>query len=188
MPRLAADGPRGVDRGGRVLARRVGPADGRRRRGGRPAGERVVPGRAGPGGPGTIEHLVGYVAFFALALGLADELVRLRLLWRRRRERFTLGPVFAAGLVAFLLWVGWARSPSTRTHLPVHVLVALAGDGRGGGRWSARGPLPPPPQPNTPAGVRLNSAVTGPASPSLLGKGVRGLGYTPPADLPPALT
>ena len=54
--------------------------------------------------PGTVEHLIGYVLMFGFGLGLTK--------WsdhanRRRKSRFSLGPVFVAGLVSFLLYAGW---------------------------------------------------------------------------------
>jgi hypothetical protein len=106
-----------------------------------PANESYLAG-AVRAAPGTIEHLVGYVAFFALALGLTSWSDYAR---RRRRERFTLGPVFAAGLVAFLLWVGWNIFIHS-DHLPVYMLVALAGTA-GVVQMVSPWTPPPPPQP-----------------------------------------
>ena len=64
---------------------------------------------------------------------------------RRRKERFSLGPVFGAGFCAFLLWVGWnifIRSGDP----PGYMFVALAGTAgvvQMVSPWAA----PPPPQP-----------------------------------------
>jgi serine/threonine protein kinase len=92
--------------------------------------------------PGTVEHLIGYVLLFALAMGVTGWADYVR---RRRKERFSLGPVFGAGLVAFLLWLGWnvfihSDSP------PVYMLVALAGTA-GVVQMVSPWTPPPPPQP-----------------------------------------
>jgi hypothetical protein len=92
--------------------------------------------------PGTIEHLVGYTALFALALGFTGWSDQTR---RRRRERFTLGPVFWAGLVAFLLWVGWNIFIHSDDP-PGYMLVALAGTA-GVVQLVSPWTPPPPPQP-----------------------------------------
>jgi eukaryotic-like serine/threonine-protein kinase len=93
--------------------------------------------------PGTIEHLVGYVLLFALALGVPNWSDYVR---RRRRERFTLGPVFVAGLVAFLLWLGWNVFLHSSNDLPAYTLVALAG-AAGVVQMVTPWTPPPPPQP-----------------------------------------
>jgi hypothetical protein len=92
--------------------------------------------------PGTIQHLVGYTLLFGLALGVVSWHDYSR---RRRKERFSLGPVFGAGFCAFLLWVGWnifIRSGDP----PGYMFVALAGTAgvvQMVSPWAA----PPPPQP-----------------------------------------
>lgn len=106
-----------------------------------PAAEAYLAG-AVRAAPGTIEHLIGYVLFFALALGLTAGTLSTR---RRRKDRFSLGSVFGAGLTAFLLWVGWhifihSDSP------PVYMLVALAGTA-GVVQLVSPWTPPPPPQP-----------------------------------------
>jgi hypothetical protein len=93
--------------------------------------------------PGTIEHLVGYVLLFALALGVPSWSDYVR---RRRRERFSLGPVFVAGLVAFLLWLGWSVFLHSSDDLPAYTLVALAG-AAGVVQMVTPWTPPPPPQP-----------------------------------------
>ena len=90
--------------------------------------------------PGTIEHLIGYTVFFALALGLTRWSDNTR---RRRRERFTLGPVFVAGVVAFLLWVGWNIFIHSDDP-PGYMMVAIAGTA---GVVQMVSPWMPPPAP-----------------------------------------
>lgn len=92
--------------------------------------------------PGTVEHLVGYVLLFALALGVTGWADYVR---RRRKERFSLGPVFGAGLVAFLLWLGWHVFIHSDAP-PVYMLVALAGTA-GVVQMVSPWTPPPPPQP-----------------------------------------
>jgi hypothetical protein len=92
--------------------------------------------------PGAVEHLIGYTIFFALALSLTS--------WsdygrRRRKERFSLGPVFGAGLCAFLLWVGWNVFIHS-SNPPTYMLVALAGTA-GVVQLVSPWTPPPPPQP-----------------------------------------
>ena len=92
--------------------------------------------------PGTVEHLVGYVLLFALALGVTGWADYVR---RRRKERFSLGPVFGAGLVGFLLWLGWNVFIHSDAP-PVYMLVALAGTA-GVVQMVSPWTPPPPPQP-----------------------------------------
>jgi len=106
-----------------------------------PANESYL-GGAVRAAPGTVEHLLGYVLLFALAMGVTGWADYVR---RRRKERFSLGPVFGAGLVAFLLWLGWnvfihSDSP------PAYMLVALAGTA-GVVQMVSPWTPPPPPQP-----------------------------------------
>ena len=63
---------------------------------------------------------------------------------RRRKERFSLGPVFGAGLVAFLLWLGWNVFIHSDAP-PVYMLVALAGTA---GVVQMVSPWTPPPPPH----------------------------------------
>ena len=91
--------------------------------------------------PGSVEHLIGYVAFFAAALGLKN--------WsgyasRRRKERFSLGPVFGAGIFAFILWLVWLIF--MQDNLPAYMMVALAGTA-GVVQMVSPWTPPPPPQP-----------------------------------------
>ncbi|HEX3151935.1 MAG TPA: hypothetical protein VHR66_27935, partial [Gemmataceae bacterium] len=92
--------------------------------------------------PGTIEHLIGYVLLFSLALGVSGWTDYVR---RRRKERFTLGPVFVAGLIAFLLWLGWNIFIHS-DQPPGYMLVALAGTA-GVVQMVSPWTPPPPPQP-----------------------------------------
>ena len=64
---------------------------------------------------------------------------------RRRRERFSLGPIFVAGFCAFLLWVGWNVFPRL-SDPPAYMLVALAGTA-GVVQLVSPWTPPPPPQP-----------------------------------------
>jgi serine/threonine protein kinase len=92
--------------------------------------------------PGTVEHLIGYVLLFSLAMGVTGWADYVR---RRRKERFSLGPVFGAGLVAFLLWLGW--NVFTRSDPPpAYMFVALAGTA-GVVQMVSPWTPPPPPQP-----------------------------------------
>ncbi len=92
--------------------------------------------------PGAIDHLAGYMALFALAMGMTSWGDSAR---RKRRERFSLGPVFVAGFCGFLLWIGW--NIFLHSHeLPIYMIVALAGTAgvvQMVSPWTA----PPPPQP-----------------------------------------
>jgi eukaryotic-like serine/threonine-protein kinase len=92
--------------------------------------------------PGAVEHLVGYVLFFGLSMGLIgwNDYAR-----RRRKERFSLGPVFGAGLVAFLLWLGWNIFIHS-DQPPWYMVVALAGTA-GVVQMVSPWTPPPPPQP-----------------------------------------
>jgi hypothetical protein len=92
--------------------------------------------------PGAVEHLVGYVVFFGLSLGLVGWSDYAR---RRRKERFSLGPVFGAGLVAFLLWLGWNIFIHS-DQPPWYMVVALAGTA-GVVQMVSPWTPPPPPQP-----------------------------------------
>jgi hypothetical protein len=92
--------------------------------------------------PGTVEHLIGYVLLFSLAMGVTGWADYVR---RRRKERFSLGPVFGAGLVAFLLWLGWNVFIHSDTP-PTYMLVALAGTA-GVVQMVSPWTPPPPPQP-----------------------------------------
>jgi hypothetical protein len=92
--------------------------------------------------PGTIEHLVGYTAFFAGAFGFGA--------WskyasRRRKERFSLGPVFGAGFVGFMMWVVWCMFLDT-DNAPASAMFALAGTA-GVVQMVSPWTPPPPPQP-----------------------------------------
>ncbi|HKA07567.1 MAG TPA: serine/threonine-protein kinase [Gemmataceae bacterium] len=91
---------------------------------------------------GTVEHLIGYTLFFALALGMTKWSDNTR---RRRRERFTLGPVFVAGFCAFLLWIGWNIFIHSDDP-PGYIFVALAGTA-GVVQMVSPWTPPPPPQP-----------------------------------------
>jgi hypothetical protein len=106
-----------------------------------PADESYL-GGAVRAGPGTVEHLIGYVLLFSLAMGLTAWSDYAR---RRRKERFSLGPVFGAGLVAFLLWIGWNVFIHSDTP-PAYMLVALAGTA-GVVQMVSPWTPPPPPQP-----------------------------------------
>ena len=106
-----------------------------------PANESYL-GGAVRAAPGTVEHLLGYVLLFALAMGVTGWADYVR---RRRKERFSLGPVFGAGLVAFLLWLGWNVFIHSDTP-PVYMLVALAGTA-GVVQMVSPWTPPPPPQP-----------------------------------------
>ncbi|WP_052640215.1 serine/threonine-protein kinase [Zavarzinella formosa] len=100
--------------------------------------------------PGTIEHLIGYMLLFGFGLGLTR--------WsdyanRRRKERFSLGPVFVAGFVSFMLYVGW----SAFIHMdapPLYMFLALAGSA---GVVQMVSPWTPPPPP-LPKRRRLQAA------------------------------
>jgi hypothetical protein len=92
--------------------------------------------------PAMVQHLIGYTAMFAVALGLLS--------WgdntkRRRKDRFSLAPVFVTGFFAFLLWIGWnifIRSGDP----PGYMFVALAGTA-GVVQMVSPWTPPPPPQP-----------------------------------------
>lgn len=91
--------------------------------------------------PGTIEHLVGYVLLFAFGLGLTK--------WsnyanRRRKERFSLGPVFVAGFVSFMLYIGWNIFMRNMEDPPLYMFLALAGST---GVVQLVSPWTPPPPP-----------------------------------------
>lgn len=90
--------------------------------------------------PGTIEHLIGYPIFFALAMGMTPWADHAR---RRRKERFSLGPVFSVGLCGFLLWIGWSIFLHSYD-FPGYMLVALAGTA---GVVQMVSPWTPPPPP-----------------------------------------
>ncbi|HJZ91394.1 MAG TPA: serine/threonine-protein kinase [Gemmataceae bacterium] len=92
--------------------------------------------------PGTVEHLIGYTVFFALAMGMMSWGDHTR---RRRKERFSLGPVFVAGFCAFLLWVGWNIFIHSDDP-PGYMMVALAGTA-GVVQMVSPWTPPPPPQP-----------------------------------------
>jgi eukaryotic-like serine/threonine-protein kinase len=92
--------------------------------------------------PGTIEHLVGFVLFFAFALGMTRWSNTAR---RRRKERFSLGPVFGAGFCAFLLWIGWNIFIHSDDP-PGYIFIALAGTA-GVVQMVSPWTPPPPPQP-----------------------------------------
>ena len=90
--------------------------------------------------PGAIEHLIGYTVLFALAVGMISWSDHTR---RRRKNRFSLGPVFGAGFCAFLLWIGWnifIRSDDP----PGYIFLALAGTA---GVVQLVSPWTPPPAP-----------------------------------------
>jgi eukaryotic-like serine/threonine-protein kinase len=106
-----------------------------------PASESYLAGTV-QASPGTIEHLIGYVLLFSLALGMSAWTDYTR---RRRKERFTLGPVFVAGLIAFLLWLGWNIFIHS-DQPPGYMLVALAGTA-GVVQMVSPWTPPPPPQP-----------------------------------------
>lgn len=72
--------------------------------------------------PGAINHLLGCMAIFAAGLSMVTWTDSFR---RRRKSRFSLGPVFAAGLAGFLLWVGWQIMVPAST--PPHIMMTLAG-------------------------------------------------------------
>lgn len=92
--------------------------------------------------PGAMEHLIGYPLFFALALGVYSWADCSR---RRRRERFSLGPVFGAAVWAFVLWVGWNVFLHSYD-LPWYTVVAVAGTA-GVVQLVSPWTPPPPPQP-----------------------------------------
>ena len=92
--------------------------------------------------PGAVEHLIGYVLLFAVAMVTASWSDYAR---RRRKERFSLGPVFGTGLMAFLLWLGW-NVVIHSDQPPVYMLVALAGTA-GVVQMVSPWTPPPPPQP-----------------------------------------
>lgn len=92
--------------------------------------------------PGTMEHLIGYMVMFGAALGVLSWRDHTR---RRRKDRFSLGPVFAAGFVAFLLWVGWNIFIHTGDP-PGYMFIALAGTA-GVVQMVSPWTPPPPPQP-----------------------------------------
>lgn len=92
--------------------------------------------------PGTMEHLFGYMAFFACALSFGA--------WnkyagRRRKERFSIGPVFGAAITGFLLWVVWCAVLDTQ-NAPASAMFALAGTA-GVVQMVSPWTPPPPPQP-----------------------------------------
>ena len=95
-----------------------------------------------PISPGTIEHLIGFVLFFAIALGMTKWSNSAR---RRRKERFSLGPVFGAGFCAFLLWIGWNIFIHSDDP-PGYIFIALAGTA-GVVQMVSPWTPPPPPQP-----------------------------------------
>ena len=73
--------------------------------------------------------LAGYAAYFALALGVLN--------WwentdRRRDERFSLYPLFAAGIFGFLMML-FLHIPAGagEPHLPVYLCLVLAGTAAG---------------------------------------------------------
>jgi hypothetical protein len=90
--------------------------------------------------PGTVNHLVGYTLMFGLALGVIGWHDYAR---RRRKEWFSLGPVFAAGFCAFLLWVGWNIFIHSADP-PAYMFIALAGTA---GVVQLVSPWNPPPAP-----------------------------------------
>lgn len=91
---------------------------------------------------GTMEALIGYTVFFALALGMMSWTDHTK---RRRKDRFSLGPVFATAFCAFLLWVGWNIFIHSYDP-PGYMFVALAGTA-GVVQMVSPWTPPPPPQP-----------------------------------------
>jgi hypothetical protein len=87
-----------------------------------------------------VQHLIGYTALFAVALGLLSWSDQTK---RRRKERFSLGPVFVAGFFAFLLWVGWNIFIHS-SDPPGYMFVALAGTAGVVQMVSPWSPTPPP--------------------------------------------
>jgi len=92
--------------------------------------------------PGTMEALIGYMVFFGLALGMMSWTDHTK---RRRKDRFSLGPVFATAFCAFLLWVGWNIFIHSYDP-PGYMFVALAGTA-GVVQMVSPWTPPPPPQP-----------------------------------------
>lgn len=91
---------------------------------------------------GTMEHLIGYVLMFSLALGLMSWHDHTR---RRRKDRFSLGPVFVTAFFSFLLWVGWNIFIHSGDP-PGYMFIALAGTA-GVVQMVSPWTPPPPPQP-----------------------------------------
>lgn len=90
--------------------------------------------------PGTMEHLIGYVLLFGFGLGLTR--------WsdyasRRRKERFSLGPVFVAGMVSFFLYIGWNMFIRIEAP-PLYMFLALTGSTGVVQMVSPWTPQPPP--------------------------------------------
>ncbi len=100
--------------------------------------------------PGTMEHLIGYGLLFGFGLGLTK--------WsdyanRRRKDRFSLGPVVVAGFVGFFLYVGWSMFIRLDAP-PLYMFLALAG---AAGVVQMVSPWTPPPPP-LPKRRRLQAA------------------------------
>lgn len=75
--------------------------------------------------PGTMEMLLGYLAFFGLALTLPRWWLSAE---RKRGERFTLYPLLAAGILGVILLAMWKNAGGR--HLPDppgYLVLALAG-------------------------------------------------------------
>jgi hypothetical protein len=107
-----------------------------------PANESYLAGAVRAEG-GSMEHLIGYMVMFGLALGMMSWNDHTR---RRRKDRFSLGPVFVAGFCAFLLWVGWNIFHVLGDSPPGYMYLALAGTA-GVVQMVSPWTPPPPPQP-----------------------------------------
>ncbi|MEZ6141808.1 MAG: serine/threonine-protein kinase [Zavarzinella sp.] len=92
---------------------------------------------------GTMEHLIGYPLTYGIIFGLTHWGAFMK---RHRKERFSLGPVFAVGFYAFMTWIlGW-RLMISGDSPPSFIFLATAGSAavvQMVSSWAA----PPPPIP-----------------------------------------
>jgi eukaryotic-like serine/threonine-protein kinase len=88
-----------------------------------PAEERFFAGHM-RADPGSVRHLVAYPLFFGVAVCMMSWFDQCN---RRRRERFSLGPVFGTGVAAFFCWLGWNIFMSSHPSPPTYMFVAIVG-------------------------------------------------------------